>query len=65
MFEMYDSIHEEINYELEHKALLQTPDHLQLVYEQYCIKFNSTPLSIWQYFHNGVLSYDNYILNMN
>lgn len=32
-FEMYDSIHEEINYEMEHKKLLKTPDYYQLVYE--------------------------------
>jgi hypothetical protein len=33
MFEMYPSIHEDIEYEFEHKQLFSTDDHFQLVYE--------------------------------
>lgn len=60
----FGDIQDKIEKELKLNQLLPTKDHVQLAYEQFCFSFKAAPLTVLQYFHDGVFSYKNYILDM-
>jgi len=60
----YPDLWKKLQAEFDQPYLLPTRDHIQLVYEGFCKQFKCNPFTILQYFHDGVMSYQNYVLEM-
>ena len=60
----YEDIQKRIQEEFDKPHLLPTKDHVQLAYERFCQRFNTAPLTVLQFFHDGVLCYQNYSLDL-
>ena len=63
-FEGFAELHEKISEEFKDKSLFPTDDHIQLIYEVFCKRFDCYPLPLLKYFHEGALSYHNYQLSL-
>lgn len=60
----FEDIQKKIQRECDKPYLLPTKDHVQLVYERFCEAFKAAPLTVLQFYHDGVLSFENYGLEM-